>query len=211
MNTEDLLSYLPRTAEQTYRKGDIIAAPERPCEAISLIISGCVALSFSHLTGGVSVLDFLASDGIFNEGSILGDYSVTATALVPTKVMMWPLSLFSRIASAKPQAAIALAQVVAARLRETERRAHWLATGLIGARMNHGIATLARKLGRDVDGYVDLPAVSQWMLAGYIGSTREVVTQKMNAMRKEGLLEYDRQRIRILRPDLFGLEAKAAA
>jgi hypothetical protein len=56
----------------------------------------------------------------------------------------------------------------------------------------------AERMGtRGEDGYSSIPPLTHQVLAGYVGTTREIITLQMNHFRQKGMLRYSRKGIQV--------------
>jgi len=199
----DLLSYLPVSSTEEYRKGATIYGPDRPSGNIYLAVEGTVKLS--HITeGGHEVLlDIICPDELFGLASFLAVplRSEQATAMGPVHLMVWPVATIEDLVTKRPPLAVALLQIMAKRNVDFAHRIESFSVDTVERRLARTLLHLSERLGKpDGNGSVRLMPLTHETLSRLIGTSREVVTQYMNALRRRGCVHYSRRET-ILYPD----------
>ena len=196
----DLLEYLPRAPVQEFRRGEAIYSGGQQSQGISLIIRGKVKLSRVPRDRRRVVLDIYTRDEFFGESAISGsaDHTEAAVALERTQVMQWATSDVEALSMTNPRLAFALTQLFIARSADFLSRIESLASDLIEQRLARLLIRFSERLGKRLEADVfQLSSITHEVLAEYIGTSRESVTQHMQQFRKRGILRYSRSSIRI--------------
>lgn len=202
---EDALNYLPHAPVHDYRKGQIIYGQNKP-SSLYLVVEGKVKVCRLTVNGGQAVMDVYQTDELFGESTLIGsslDWNETAAAIENTKVMAWTLDQVEHIAARRPQLAIALLQIVVQRSECFGQRIQSFSVDNIPRRLARALLRFSEQMGRQTEpGSVELSAFTHELLAQYIGTSREIVSQYMNQFRREGYLLYSRKGI-LLRPEMI--------
>lgn len=193
---DDPLVLLPRRKPQLYEKDRTIYAPEDRADSLFLVVSGTVKLSRISDGGRETVLDFCPQDTFFGESSLMGrSYrGEMAVALEESSVMEWPADELVRIMLRTPELGPSLLRVLASKLFEADSRIESLAIDQISQRLVRALLRLGERFG-DANGgsaKVHLMPITHELLAKYVGTSREIVTQHMSQLRKKGVLDYSR-------------------
>ncbi len=176
-----------------------------------VVLSGRVKLVTVTRDGHEVVL------GVREPGDLIGEMSAldgehrtaTAIALEPVEARAIRVPDFIAFLASAPDAALALARLLCARLRDADRkRAEYLALDTLG-RVAARLVELAERFGSPtVDGIVVDVQITQEDLAGWTGSSREAVIKALRKLRELGLITTGRRSITVL--DLAELRRRAA-
>jgi CRP-like cAMP-binding protein len=177
---------------------------------VLVITSGRVKV-FSLTTHGEEIL--LAVRG---PGSLLGELSAidgaprgaSVAALEPVEAVVVPVAAFVDFLRTHAAAAVVLLQLVAGRLRDSDRKRVEFAAFDIAARVARRLLELAERFGEpDEHGVRITVALSQDELAGWVGASREAVAKALRVLRDRGLVTTGRRTMTVL--DLAGLRRRA--
>jgi CRP/FNR family cyclic AMP-dependent transcriptional regulator len=193
--SEDPLEYLPCSKVVEYRKGEVIYGEDQPPTAIYLVIEGRVAISHPREHHQVMV-DIYRHDDFFGESALLNlpQRCERATALEDTRVMIWSSSEIEELLMKRPGLAAALLQLFVERMLDFTSRIESLSINTIPQRLARSLVRFSERLGTPAeDGSVRMASLTHEMLAEYLGTSRELVSQYMNHFRKKGYLQYSRK------------------
>jgi len=110
--------------------------------------------------------------------------------------MTWPISEMEGLVTKRPRLAVALLQNVAQRNTELAERIESFATEGVERRLARSLLRLSERLGApEENGSVRIMPLTHALLSRYVGTSREVVTQHMNRLRKQGYVNYSRHGI----------------
>jgi CRP-like cAMP-binding protein len=192
---DDPLVLLPRRKPQTYEKDRTIYAPEDRADSLFLVVSGTIKLSRISDGGRETVLDFCPQDEFFGESSLMGRAyrGEMAVALEDSAVMEWPADELVRIMLRTPELGPSLLRVLAGKLFDADSRIESLAIDQISQRLVRALLRLGDRFGENNGGSkVRLMPITHELLAKYVGTSREIVTQHMSQLRRKGVLDYSR-------------------
>jgi CRP/FNR family cyclic AMP-dependent transcriptional regulator len=202
---EDPLSYLPLSDIEEYLKGQVIFHPEQSAAGLYLVINGTVKISRLTDLGRQVVIDVYQADDLFGESSILSlpPAPEQAVALDKVKLMMWPAQTVRELLVRRPGLALALLQIMVRRTAEFKERIESFSADRASRRLARALIRISERLGAPQDdGSVRILMFTHELLAQYVGTTREVVTEYMNEFRSRGYLIYSRRDIYIYREGL---------
>ena len=102
-------------------------------------------------------------------------------------------------------------RLIGQRLEHAERRLADFALNAIPARLERLLAEFSDRYGvQEPEGVlIDIPLPHR-EIASIVGSTRESVTVRLNAMRREGTIEFVNRRILVKRPESLAPEIRLA-
>jgi CRP/FNR family transcriptional regulator, anaerobic regulatory protein len=194
---------LSRLPVRSLARGAVLFRPGEGAEAFPLVLAGRVEV---HLTGpsGREIMLYAVEPGqtcVQTTLGLLGDELYGAEAIVtnPSRVVLVPRATFLRLMDEDAAFRLYVLRAFGLRMAEVTRLLERVAFGRIETRLAEIILVLA------VDGVV---TATQAELAARIGTAREVVTRKLEALVRSGLVATDRGSLTVLDPD--GLRQLAA-
>jgi CRP-like cAMP-binding protein len=178
-----------------FQRGQVLFTEGDRAERVFLIERGWVMLSCSAPGGREIVLGLRGPGAVIGELSALDDEprSATALAVEEGEAVVAPGSVLTR-ALEDVEAAHELIRLLAARLRDADRkRLEFAALDTLG-RVAWRVLELGEQFGRDSDQgiAIDLP-LSQEQLASWCGSSRESTVKALAALRSLGCLSTGRR------------------
>ncbi len=197
-NLEDVLAHLPISSTTEYAKWQAVYGPHAPAQSIYLVVSGKVAISRVAEDGTEVIMEIVGTDELFGESAFLGSprRGERATAIEKTTLMMWAVSDMEDLVTRRPRLAVALLQLLAQRNSELTGRIESFATDGVERRLSRSLLRFSERLGTPADdGSVRMMPLTHALLSRYVGTSREVVTQHMNRLRKQGYVNYSRHGI----------------
>jgi len=201
-NELDPLDYLHRSAIIQFRKGQTIYARNDHATRVYLIITGKVLVSRITEKGRPFVVDIYRPNEFFGETALVEPSRETesAVAMENTKLMSWSRSEIEERAVQHPELGLAMLQMMARRSVEGVKRLQSSSLHGIAGRLAEALIRFSSRLGEPmVQGKIRMIPVSHDVLARHIGTSREIVTQHMNAFRSRGCLDYSRHVITVCR------------
>jgi CRP/FNR family transcriptional regulator, cyclic AMP receptor protein len=191
-------TYLPRKTAVEYRRGEVIFGEGRPSMGLYLLLRGRIKLAAPQHDGAQIVVDVLPAGELFGESALAGaDTSPeTATALENVSVMLWGRDEVEEQIDRQPRLGVSLLRTFAQRSLEHQRRLWSLAVEKTPKRVVRGLLHFALRLGTPgADGVIRLQPLTHQTIAGYVGTSREIVTFQMNHLRRQGAIGYSRREI----------------
>ena len=187
-----------RRRRYVYRKGDT-------ADALYLIAAGRVKICLAEeATGREAVIDILEEGSIFGESALYSGGAARekcAVAYENARVLKLPVGDFREGMASHAELYDYTFRLVGQRLARAERRVADFALDTIPARLDKLLAELTERYGRDAEGgtLIDL-ALPHREIASIVGSTRESVTLRLNALRRAGMIDFVDRKILIKHP-----------
>jgi CRP/FNR family cyclic AMP-dependent transcriptional regulator len=210
---EDPLAYLPYSRPRKYDKGQQIYGLDQPCAGMHLILTGSVKVGRSTQGGRLVIVDLYQRDQFFGESAFLTEPQRTefAVAFEDAEVMTWTTDQIEEIASRHPKLAIGLLQVLVCRSIDFGARIESFSADNISRRLALSLLRFSERLGTAAgDGGIQMMPLTHEVLAQYVGTSREIITQYMIQFRREGYVSYSRQGIVVQQDALKGWLNQAA-
>ena len=181
-----------------YKAGD-------PADSLFAIVHGRVKLCrIESETGREAVIDILPEGSLFGESALYsaaGQRANSAIAYENSRLLRIHVADFKRGMAEDDRLHDYTFRLIGQRLDHAERRLADFALNAIPARLDRLLADFSIRYGvSEPEGVlIDIPLPHR-EIASIVGSTRESVTVRLNAMRREGTIEFVKRRILIKRP-----------
>ena len=175
-------------------------------DALFAIVSGRIKLCrIEPQTSREAVIDILPEGSLFGESALYsraGRRENCAVAYESCVLLRIPSDQFRPGMAGEPLLHEYTFQLIGHRLEHAERRLADFALNAIPARLDRLLADFSDRYGvRESAGVlIDIPLPHR-EIASIVGSTRESVTVRLNAMRREGTIEFVNRRILVKRPE----------
>ncbi len=180
---------------RVYEAGEIIFLEGEPATGLYFLQFGWVKVVKSNPSGREQVLRFMEPGDTFNEVGVFANQPnpATAIALEPAGIWLLPHQTLARTLRQNPD----FAQYALAKMAE---RVLHLVTLVADLSLRPVTGRLARLLTEDaVDGVLQRPRwYTQTELAARLGTVPDVVQRALRQLENDGLIEVERQQIRIL-------------
>lgn len=191
-----------RRRRYIYRAGD-------PADYLYIISRGWIKLCHSQLASArEAVIDILSPGAMFGESALHspGVREKSAIAYANSRVLRVPIEAYRQLMFAHRELYDYTFCLVGQRLIYAEQRVAAFALDAIPARLEKLLLELSRRHGvRNYGGIlIDLPLPHR-EIASIVGSTRESVTVRLNAMRREGIIDIVDRKILIKTPDALAV------
>lgn len=177
-----------------YRRGD-------DADAVYLIERGRIKIcSIDEETTREAVIDILGAGALFGESALFGAgvREKNAVAYENARLLKIPAGVYREGMAASRELYDCTFSLVGQRLVRAERRVVDFALDAIPARLEKLLADLSERYGREADDGVLIDiALPHREIASILGSTRESVTVRLNAMRRAGMIEFVDRKILI--------------
>lgn len=173
--------------------------------SVYFILEGWVKIRTYNLDGKEVTLNVLGKGELFGEMAPLDEVprSTDVITLVPTIIGNMPAHDFVNLLNTEPKSGIRLAQLMARRLRQVNRRLRLRESDSV-SRVADILLFLADGQGKHGDQGIEIPNLPHRELSGLSGLARETVTRVLSKLEKKGLIQRDRDVLCI--PSLSALE-----
>ena len=188
-----------------FRRRRFIYRAGEPADCLYAIIHGRIKLCRIEVdTSREAVIDILPEGSLFGESalySVAGQRANSAVAYENSRLLRIQVANFKRGMAEDDQLHDYTFRLIGQRLDHAERRLADFALNAIPARLDRLLAEFSDRYGvNEAEGVlIDIPLPHR-EIASIVGSTRESVTVRLNAMRREGTIEFVNRRILIKRP-----------
>lgn len=183
-----------------YNKGDFIYMAGDQAQRIYLIAEGKVKIGYYTDEGKEVIKAILGKGELFGELALLGEETRSdfAVAQEPTNLCPLDLDTLQELMLENKNFSLKIRKLIGYRFRKLERRLELLVFKDVRTRLVEFIRELAAEKGQKVgmETLVKHP-FTQKDIADLIGSSRQTVTQLMNEMRDQNLINFSRKRLLI--------------
>jgi CRP/FNR family transcriptional regulator, cyclic AMP receptor protein len=180
-----------------YRHGDT-------ADAIYVVARGRVKIcSIEEETGREAVIDILGVGALFGESALYdcGVRERNAAAYENVRALRIPVGEFREAMGGDRELYDCTFRLIGQRLSRAERRMADFALDAIPARLDKLLAEFSERYGRAEAGGVLIDInLPHREIASIVGSTRESVTVRLNAMRRAGIIDFVDRKILIRTP-----------
>lgn len=181
-----------------YRAGD-------DADALYVIARGRIKLCrIDPATKREAVIDILAAGALFGESALYaasGKRENCAMAFENSRLLRLPVGEFQRGMAEQPELYDYTFRLIGQRLERAERLMADFALDPIPTRLDKLLVELSDRYGVEETGGVLIDiSLPHREIASIVGSTRESVTVRLNAMRREGIIDFVNRKILVKRP-----------
>lgn len=161
--------------------------------SVYFILEGWVKIRTYNIDGKEVTLNILGKGELFGEMAPLDEVprSTDVITLVPTVIGNMPAQDFVQLLNSEPQSGIRLAQLMARRLRQVNRRLRLRESDSV-SRVADILLFLADGQGRQGDQGIEIPNLPHRELSSLSGLARETVTRVLSKLEKKGLIQRER-------------------
>jgi CRP/FNR family transcriptional regulator len=187
---------------RAYRKNQIIFLEEETGTYMYLVLSGKVKVSKAGASGKETILAIHRAGDFFGEMSLLDGKTAPATvsAMEDSKIISVSGADFHKYLMRNEKVMLQIIHVLCARLRQVWQTQS-LSSSSADARICMCIHQLAKKHGvRDARGTIIDLKITHQELAEMVSTSRETVTRVLARLRRQGTIEIDQRRIKLLDP-----------
>lgn len=191
-----------------YRAGD-------PADSLYAIAHGRIKLCrIDRDSGREAVIDILSEGSLFGESALYSTANRrenSAVTYANARLLRIPAGDFQRGMIEDDRLHDYTFRLIGQRLEHAERRLADFALNAIPGRLDRLLADFSDRYGvPEPEGVlIDIPLPHR-EIASIVGSTRESVTVRLNAMRREGTIAFVNRRILVKRPESLAREARMA-
>lgn len=190
---------------ETRRRRFVYRAGEQ-ADALYAIVKGRIKLCrIEPKTEREAVIDILPQGSLFGDSALYstaGRRENWAVAYESCTLLKIPAELFKRAMAVEPQLHEYTFRLIGQRLERAEQRLADFSLNAIPARLDRLLADFSNRYGvRESEGVLIDISLPHREIASIVGSTRESVTVRLNAMRREGTIEFVNRRILVKRPE----------
>lgn len=173
--------------------------------SVYFILEGWVKIRTYNLDGKEVTLNILGKGEVFGEMAALDEVprSTDVITLAPTVIGNLPAQDFVQLLYTEPMAGVRLAQLMARRLRQVNRRLRLRESDSM-SRVADTLLFLADGQGKLTSEGTEIPNLPHRELSSLSGLARETVTRVLTKLEKKALIRRDQDSLYI--PDMHALE-----
>ncbi len=189
----------------TYKKGQILFNEGSYPFGVYCINNGKIKLSHSGDDGKEQIIRLLKAGDIVGYRALLsGDrYSATAVALEDTQICFIPKDLFVSLLKHDPALAFEMMKMLSDELHRAEMKLTNLAQKPIRERLAETLLFIKETYGFEEDGITLNVRLSREEIANLVGTATESAIRLLSEFKKEGIVELDGKKIKILKQALL--------
>lgn len=199
------LDYMASLATtKTYKKGEPIFLKGDPGTSMMALMDGCVRICAYSFEGREVVLNVIGPGEIFGEIAFIdgGERTADAFAMEPSTLLIVSRRDFLPFLERNPQVCIKLLEVMCHRIRWTTEQVEQFTFHDLPSRLAKKLLHLADVHGEETPGGSRIGLrLSQQMLAGMIGTSREAVNKQLRSWEAKGIIAKKRGSITVVEPD----------
>lgn len=189
----------------TYKKHESIYSEGQRPDYLYCVISGHVKIFRDGVYGRSQIMRILGEGSYFGYRASLADepYVTGAAAFGPATICRIPMACILSVMTSNVRLLRFFISELAVDLGIADKRIVSLTQKHIRGRMAESILSLRDAFGLDTQGYINI-AITREELACYSNMTTSNSIRTLSAFAKEGLIQLDGRRIKVLRDeDLF--------
>lgn len=189
-----------------FRRRRFVYRAGEPADCLYAIISGRIKLCRIETdTGREAVIDILPEGSLFGESALYstaGQRANCAIAYENSRLLRIQVGDFKRGMTEDDRLHDYTFRLIGQRLENAERRLADFTLNAIPARLDRLLADFSLRYGvQEREGVLIDISLPHREIASIVGSTRESVTVRLNAMVREGTIEFVNRRILVKRPE----------
>lgn len=185
----------------TYKKGQILFNEGSYPFGVFCINNGKIKLSHSGDDGKEQIIRLLKAGDVLGYRALLsGDrYSASAVALEDTQVCFIPKDLFVNVLKLDPSLALEMMKLLSDELHRAEIKMTNLAQKPIRERLAETLLFIKETYGFEPDGVTLNVRLSREEIANLVGTATESAIRLLSEFKKDGMVELDGKKIKILK------------
>jgi len=187
-----------------FKKGTIIYLLDEPSEHVYLLKEGTIKISRLGGDGQEIILDIIAPGEIFGEMALLGEDSRSTMAQAAENSLICSIGKgdFFSFFSAHNDLAFKVLKLVGLKRVEIETRLEELAYCSVSERIASLLTRMAKRHGtKEGKGIKIRPRLTHRDIAFLVGASRETVTEQLNQMKAQGLIDTSFMSITVRDPE----------
>jgi CRP/FNR family transcriptional regulator, cyclic AMP receptor protein len=204
-------SVLARAIRETWTAGATIIDQLEQSNDVYFIISGqCRAVFYTQ--NGIAVgFRHMEPGEHFGELGVLTGATRASAVVAETDVILAKIQAdaFLELLKAEPEISLKLMATLATSVQSLSARIIEFSTLPVRDRILSEFARMAPSSLEPLQQAIDLKMVTHERLASLVGVNRETVTRELRSMRQDGLIEYDRRRLKLIKAPRVSINFEA--
>jgi len=184
----------------TVKKGEVIFKEGCTPRGLYCVFSGKVKITQMGSGGKDQILHLAREGDILGYRAILGSdtYSCTATAIENTLLCYIPKEIFLPMVETKPKLALEIINLFSSELRIAEQQITRLTQKPVKERVAQGILLLVKNFGFEEGSNQINVNITREEIANIAGTTRETAIRVLYALNKNGVIQLNGKKIKVL-------------
>ncbi len=197
------LQWLESARRRDVPRHETVARQGEPARAFAMVESGLLKLLQLTPEGRELIVRFVGPGEPFGGVVVLDAavYPVTALAIEPTRLLMWPVDVLRTLLDRFPQVRLNITREIAAHMTDALTRVRELATERVSQRLAHTLLRLMRQTGTPgPDGVLIAHPLTRQELADLTGTTLYTVSRTLSRWQAQGILQSTRRQLLVRAP-----------
>ena len=203
LSEADITEVLESAVSRRYGTGVVVFEQGAIASHFSVLLHGRLRVTQLTPSGEQVVVRMVNPGDIFGIARALRlrSYPGTATAVVESVALNWPMEQWEPLVERYPSFAASTIRVIGERLLEAQSRVREMATEAVERRVGHTVLRLVQQSGvREANGIrIDFP-ISKQDLAEMAGTTLHTVSRILTAWEHAGIVDTGRQKLMVKDP-----------
>jgi CRP/FNR family transcriptional regulator, nitrogen oxide reductase regulator len=203
MDDTAMADALKLAVSRRYAAGDAVFEQGDTATHFFVLLNGRLKVTQVTPQGQQIVVRMVNPGDLFGIAKALhrDDYPGTATAVVESVALAWPMNAWAELVDRYPAFAANAMQTIGGRLQEAHARIREMSTEEAERRIGHAVLRLANQSGKkEPDGIrIDFP-VSKQDIAEMTGTTLYTVSRILSAWEEAGIVDGGRQKLLLRDP-----------
>jgi CRP/FNR family transcriptional regulator len=186
-----------------YKKGDVVFHEGTYPFGIYCVNTGKIKLSHSGDDGREQIVRLAKPGDIIGYKALLSaeKYTASAIALDDSSVCFIPKDLFISILQKDANLSFEMMRIIASELRKAETKITHLAQKPVRERLAETLLFIKETYGVEQDGTTLNVRLSREEIANLVGTATESAIRLLSEFKKDGLIELQGKKIRLLNPE----------
>lgn len=198
LDEQELAKLAAITITRTFRKNANVFMEGDERQAVFFIQKGIVKIYKIDAEGNEQIVSFLKEGDMFPHTGFFDTtpYPATAVVVEAAELFVIPVHAFEQLMLDMPSIAVKVMRVMGHKIRELQAKLQEFVTQDVNRRIISFLIRLAREHGQPENGSIriDIPLTHQ-EFANMVGTTRETVNRLMNQLKKDTIIDMNRQGI----------------
>ncbi|MFY0252986.1 Crp/Fnr family transcriptional regulator [Chitinophaga sp. 30R24] len=183
-----------------YRKGQVIFHEGAYPFGVYCVNDGKIKLSHSGDDGREQIIRLIRDGDIMGYKALLSNerYTATATALEDSSICFIPKDLFLNILQKDASLSFEMMRILSSELRKAELKITHLAQKPVRERLAETLLFIKETYGLEEDGQTLSVRLSREEIANLVGTATESAIRLLSEFKKDGMIELEGKKIRML-------------
>ena len=186
-----------------FKKGQNIFYEGNHAQGLYCIYSGKVKLTKWGSEAREQIIRFAGKGEVIGYKALLSDapYNVTATAIEDSKVCHIPKSVFLEKLRTNDELTLKTINMLSASLRDVENKLVTVSQSQVKERVARALLLIKTKFGLEEDNATLAAVLSRREIGELAATTIETAIRTLSQLKKDGVITFDRKKIRVVDMD----------